>query len=83
MRCVVVSAPRFPWAHFAAPATVTLGAATSTVRVPAPAGRWMMTGNPGFERVLGTVQGADQVVTHDPASGALVPVTVLNPGQGA
>jgi hypothetical protein len=70
------------WAYFTAPTTVSLSASgTSALSVTAPAGRWVMVGNPSATRTV-TVSGADQVYTYSPAAG-YVATTSLTPGQGA
>jgi hypothetical protein len=71
------------WAYFAGPATVALsGQSTSNAAIQAPAGVWVMVGNPSATDTL-AVHGADTVFVYDAAGGQYSQTTTLNPGQGA
>lgn len=69
------------WAFFPRRTTVTLsGAAAGLEQISAPAGQWVMVGNPGY--VGATVTGADAVFTWDAGRGIYVAGRTLLPGQG-
>lgn len=69
------------WAYFASGATVDLAESTTdSYEVEAPAGSWLMVGNPGA--TAARVAGADSVYLYDPASGFALSST-LPPGRGA
>lgn len=71
------------WAYFAADSLVTPpadGPPASTIA--APAGRFVMIGNPSASRTV-TVVGADLIYTYDPLTGQYRRTTTLAPGQGA
>jgi len=75
------------WAFFPAATTLTLGAgaaAGSTVTVTAPAGQYVMVGNPSG-RFPASVGGADVVYSYDPTDGyhRLTAADTLPPGAGA
>ncbi|MHB8573765.1 MAG: hypothetical protein ACYDCQ_00390 [Dehalococcoidia bacterium] len=71
------------WAYFNGPATVALaGQSTVNAAIQAPAGAWVMIGNPSATDTL-TVNGADTVLIYDPAGGQYSAATSLKPGQGA
>lgn len=71
------------WAFFSRQTIVTLsGAASGIEQVAAPAGQWVMIGNPGY--VDAAVTGADAVFVWDALRGVYAPATrPLRPGQGA
>lgn len=70
------------WAYFNTGVTVQLVTPGSTsASVTAPAGQYVMVGNPSATRTL-TVSGADVVYTYTPAGGYAAG-TSLAPGQGA
>lgn len=78
-----VSAGRGYWAYFSSPVTVTIIAGgTSQASITAPAGQYVMVGNPSSTQTL-TIHGADQAFTYDPVAGVYNPVTILAPGKGA
>lgn len=71
------------WAFFPAATTVRLnGAGERRATVQAPAGQWIMIGNPSGVQAT-TVSGADQVLIWDAVAGGYEAVTQLAPGQGA
>ena len=72
------------WAFFNVATSVTLsGASGTSASVPAPAGHWVMVGNPSASTTL-TVRGADTVYTYDPIGGYVAaPGNQLSPGRGA
>jgi plastocyanin len=71
------------WAYFAGNASLMLPAGSNApVTLTAPAGRWLMIGNPSGT-LFATVSGADALFTFDPVAGQYVPATSLKPGQGA
>jgi hypothetical protein len=72
------------WAFFNSATTVALGAANGTsASVTAPAGHWVMIGNPSASTTL-TVRGADIVYTYDATAGYVSPPgNQLAPGRGA
>jgi len=71
------------WAYFTTTTTVTLsGTSSSTGSVYAPPGQYVMIGNPSATQTL-TIRGADAAFAWDPAGNQYVPVTTLQPGQGA
>jgi len=71
------------WVYFATDTQVTMnGAGASTVRLTAPAGRYILIGNPSGTQAA-TVSGADQVLSYDAAVGQYVETTTLAVGQGA
>lgn len=70
------------WAYFDQPTKIALaGGALSPYSVLAPAGRYIMIGNPSGTEVA-TVSGADTVYTYDP-TGGFVQTNALYPGRGA
>lgn len=78
-----VSGGKGYWAYYAADTTVTLnGAGLATATVPAPAGQYVMIGNPSGTQAV-RVSGADSVFSYDPAAGAYRDGTTLAVGQGA
>lgn len=69
------------WAFFTTPVSLTLPAASSQgVTVQAPAGQYILIGNP--TDAPATVSGADAVFSYTPGSGYQA-TTTLAPGQGA
>ena len=71
------------WAYFTAPTTVTLnGTSASSAGIAAPAGQWVMVGNPSTSTSV-TVRGADVVYAWNVSTGAYQATTTLSPGQGA
>jgi hypothetical protein len=71
------------WAYFTQPATVVLaGPSAPSASVPAPAGQWVMVGNPSAT-MPAHVSGADLLFGYDPASGGYAAITTLAPGHGA
>src|SRR5438105_11811447 len=65
------------WMYFPSQTTVTLnGAGLSSVRVSAPAGQYVMIGNPSGTQ-MATVEGADQVLTYNVAAGMYNTATQL------
>jgi hypothetical protein len=70
------------WAYFPADSTVTLaGTGTSTAQVPAPAGQYILIGNPsGTQSAI--VSGADDVEVWDPVAAIFQASTTLGVGQG-
>jgi len=69
------------WAFFTTSTTVSMnGAGTTSYSVTAPAGQWIMVGNPSATQTL-TVRGADIVYTYDPGTGYTATTTV-GPGRG-
>ncbi|HTE83363.1 MAG TPA: hypothetical protein VK821_01360, partial [Dehalococcoidia bacterium] len=69
------------WAYFASSTAVTLDAGGSFYATIAPAGSYIMVGNPsGITAAV--VSGADLVYTYDPVAG-YNQSPLLNPGQGA
>jgi hypothetical protein len=74
------------WAYFATATTVTLAAGSqhAAVSVPAPAGTYVLVGNPSGVAAA-AVSGADVLFTYDPASGyqSAGPGALLPPGSGA
>ena len=71
------------WAYFAGQTTVQFaGAGTNTATVSAPAGQYVMIGNPSATQNA-TVTGADTVYTYDAAGDAYAASNVLKPGAGA
>lgn len=71
------------WAYFSAPtAIVVRGESASYAAIEAPAGQWVLIGNPSATETL-TVRGADMVLLYDAARGTYVATDDLAPGQGA
>jgi PKD repeat protein len=71
------------WAFFTSPTTITLiASSTNTASVQAPAGQYVMIGNPSASQTL-TIHGADQAFAFDPIANSYVVATTLKPGQGA
>lgn len=71
------------WAFFGAPSSVSLApTARTTARIVAPAGAWVLVGNPSG-RAPAQVSGADTVYTWNAATGSYVQGTTLAPGAGA
>lgn len=71
------------WVYFNAPRPVALsGAGTTSASIPAPAGQWVLIGNPSAA-ASAQVSGAAFVLTYDPSSGNYSESQVLAPGQGA
>lgn len=71
------------WAYFSAATTVQFSAAAaSRSSVTAPAGAWVLVGNPDPTQPA-SVSGADAVFTWNPAAGRYSGATTLQPGQGA
>jgi hypothetical protein len=69
------------WAYFTASASVTLDAGGTFYATLAPAGSYIMVGNPSGTSSA-VVSGADLVYTYDPVAG-YNQTPILNPGQGA
>jgi hypothetical protein len=70
------------WAYFAADTSVALsGAGAATAQVPAPAGQFVMIGNPSGVQSA-SVAGADEVDVWDPVAAAYMQTTTLGVGQG-
>jgi len=79
----VLAGGRGYWVYFSSsrsvqPAADSLGLLT----VQAPAGGWIMIGNPSSSVAAGVV-GADVLFVWDPNAGAYQAVSRLQPGQGA
>lgn len=71
------------WAYFGQTTTVALtGSSSSSGSVSAPAGQYVMIGNPSATQTL-TIHGADVSYTFNPATNGYVAATTLTPGQGA
>lgn len=71
------------WAFFYATQAVALPPAGVTVaRVSAPAGAWVLVGNPS-DVSSATVSGADALFTYDPTAGVYAAAPALPPGAGA
>lgn len=71
------------WAYFAAATSVRLnGAGESSTTVQAPAGQWLMVGNPSGSQAV-SIRGADEALAWDAAAGSYRSVTQLAIGQGA
>jgi len=71
------------WVNFAATQTVPLAATTRTREdVQAPAGQWILVGNPSG-LAAATVVGADLIYVYNPATGAYVATAAIGPGAGA
>jgi hypothetical protein len=71
------------WADVGQPTTVLLtGPAPASVALPAPAGQWLLVGNPSAQTPV-RVLGADLLLGYDPGQGAYGARTTLAPGQGA
>ncbi|HZU76535.1 MAG TPA: Gmad2 immunoglobulin-like domain-containing protein [Dehalococcoidia bacterium] len=71
------------WAYFATATTVSLvDSGTQAASLTAPAGRWLMIGNPSATATA-QIRGADVVLRYDAASANYVAVGSLAPGQGA
>lgn len=78
-----VVAGRGYWAFFPSAATVAFtGSGTSSGTVSAPAGQWIMVGNPGASAPV-TVRGADVVYLWDPVANQFTQTTLLPVGRGA
>jgi large repetitive protein len=78
-----VAASQGYWAYFTQTTTVSLsGSSSSSASVSAPAGQYVMIGNPSATQTL-TIHGADVIYTFNPATNAYVAATTLAPGQGA
>lgn len=69
------------WAYFASSGSVTLNDAGPFFATLAPAGSYIMVGNPSGTSSA-VVSGADLVYTYDPVAG-YNQTPILNPGQGA
>lgn len=78
-----ITAPRGYWAFFSAATTVTIqGAApTGPTTIAAPAGTYIMVGNPNPTATV-TVSGQDVMFTFNPTSNSYAISTTLAPGQG-
>lgn len=77
-----ITAGRGYWAYYSAPTTVTIsGTSTLPYTVSAPAGQFIMVGNPSATNTV-TVSGADVLYTYDPIAGQYTTATQLKPGQG-
>jgi PKD repeat protein len=71
------------WAYFSQPSTVGLsGTSLSTASVTAPAGQYVMVGNPSATATL-TIRGADVAYIYNTSQSQYVAATTLAPGQGA
>lgn len=71
------------WMYFPADASVAMnGAGASSLQVTAPAGKYIMIGNPSGTQSA-SVSGADQVLSFDAGSQQYNAVTTLSIGQGA
>jgi PKD repeat protein len=71
------------WAYFSAPDTATLsGTSSSSISVTAPAGQYIMIGNPSSTGAV-TIMGADSAVSWDPQTNNWKSVSSLAPGAGA
>src|SRR5579885_695784 len=71
------------WTYFRTPTNVPLIASSqSSITVNAPAGQFIMVGNPSQTQTL-TVSGADAVYLFDPTANHYVASTMLPPGKGA
>ncbi len=71
------------WAFFNQSTTVSLsGTNSDTGSVSAPAGQYVMIGNPSATQTL-SVSGADAIFTFDTGANNYTAVTSLAPGQGA
>jgi hypothetical protein len=71
------------WAFATSAAQFALASnAAITASVNAPAGQWVMVGNP-TQGTSAVVQGADALFTWDPAAQRYTAATLLQPGQGA
>jgi hypothetical protein len=69
------------WAYFTSSTSVTLDTGNTFYATLAPAGSYIMVGNPsGVDSAV--VSGADAVFTYDPVNG-YNQTPILNPGQGA
>jgi hypothetical protein len=69
------------WAYFAASTSVTLDTGGTFYATLAPAGQYIMVGNPSGSTAA-VVSGGDLVYTYDPVAG-YNQTPILNPGQGA
>src|SRR5579885_1069249 len=73
---------RAAWVYFPQDTTIALGrSAAEYSRVIAPAGNYLLAGNPSASEVV-AVSGADVAMTYDPQIG-YQQVSELQPGQGA
>ncbi|HLZ70695.1 MAG TPA: hypothetical protein VKV26_12410 [Dehalococcoidia bacterium] len=73
---------RAAWVYFPQDATITLGrSAAEYSRVLAPAGSYLLAGNPSASEAL-PIAGADMAMAYDPVNG-YQQVSELQPGQGA
>lgn len=71
------------WAYFSQSTTVALtGTSSSTASVSAPAGQYIMVGNPSTTQTL-TIHGADVAYTWSPSANSYSQATSLTPGQAA
>jgi PKD repeat protein len=78
-----VSAGLGYWAFFTAATTVTFnGNGSTSASISAPAGQYVMIGNPSAANTL-RVTGADSVIVYNATSGGYANATTLAPGQGA
>ena len=78
-----VTGGRGYWAYFDAPTAVPLaGTVSPSAPLVAPAGQWVMVGNPSSAATV-SVYGADLVLRYDPFSASYLLAASLAPGQGA
>jgi phospholipase C len=78
-----VAAGKGYWAYFSKVTTVSLaGTSGSSGSVSAPAGQYVMIGNPSATQTL-TLRGADLSYIFDTATNSYAASTTLAPGQGA
>jgi len=70
------------WAYFSAYTTVTLLDSRPSAQITAPAGAWVMIGNPNALSQA-TVSGADAVYTYNAGAGRYERTNTLAPGAGA